>query len=67
MKLVQASVKEAVYPFQKIFPFYVLIETQSSFDPASLTDNKEGKDPDLVRIFNVFDKASASIVDAVVA
>ena len=55
------------YPFQRSFPFYCIIETAScSYQVESDTEEKKS-DPDLEKIFQVFDLAGDIILDGSVA
>ena len=57
--------QNAVYPFSKSFPFYVLIETGST--ESADDEDQEKSDQDLEKLFKLFEVAEDCIIDGVVA
>jgi FAD/FMN-containing dehydrogenase len=68
MEIVLSQMPTAQYPFSKMYPFYVLIETGSlSKSPEVDTTEAEpvsqkGGDEDMDKVFRVFEKASSHII-----
>ena len=63
--------KDTRLPFNKNYPFYVLIEIASKENAASAakesTDDSHTGGQDLDRLFKLFDTAESHIIDGVVA
>lgn len=72
VELVLGQDKNAIFPFSKQYPFYVIIETGSREPMGFGTDSEKSgeqqkNDIDLDKMFQLFDHAGEQIIDGVVA
>ena len=67
MDCVIKHIPTAVYPFNDMYPFYVLIETGScSYQPDG-QEQGDGGEAEQERLFQLFEVAEKEIIDGVVA
>ena len=66
VQLVMDTDSSAVNPFGKVYPFYAIIETGST-KLSTANSNEEKSDPDVERLFSLFESAEDLIIDGVVA